>query len=476
MRCELATIYSTAFSNGRNEFMRFDAIVIGSGQGGNPLCQCLADKGWNVALVERSHLGGTCINTGCTPTKTMVASAQVAHYARNAARWGVHASDVRVDLPAILERKNKVVASFRSGQERRVAERKTLRLYRGHARFLSPKQLQLSDEIIEGEHIFINTGTRPEIPRLQGLDTVPYLTNATLMDVRDLPEHLLVLGGGYIGLEFGQMFRRFGSEVTIVHRGDRLLTREDPDLAEELRKALEAEGIRFFLEARTTCTKMSGGKILLEAESPGGRSTLCGTHLLVATGRRPNTDDLGLEKAGVELDARGYVKINSRLETNVPGIWALGDVKGGPAFTHLSYNDYQIIFGNLMEGKNLTIEHRYVPYAAFTDPQLGRVGMTEREARATGRKLKIGTYPMAYIARAIERDETAGLMKIIVDAETDRILGAAILGTEGGELIQILGALILADAPYTVLKGAVFIHPTLAEGFFRLMESVQTIN
>ena len=456
--------------------MKLDAVVIGSGQGGNPLCQRLADKGWNVALVERAHLGGTCINTGCTPTKTMVASAQVAHYARNAARWGVHASDVRVDLPAIVERKNKVVASFRSGQERRVAERKTLHLHRGHARFLSAHQLRVGNEVIEGERIFINTGTRPEIPRLPGLDSVPYLTNATLMEIRDLPEHLLVLGGGYIGLEFGQMFRRFGSEVTIIHRGDRFLTREDPDLAEELRKALEAEGVKFLMNAQTTAVKTSAGKIVLEVESPKGNVTLAGSHLLVATGRRPNTDDLGLDNAGVEIDARGYVKVNSRLETNVAGIWALGDVKGGPAFTHISYNDYQIIYGNLMEGKNLTTEHRYIPYAVFTDPQFGRVGITEQEARASGRKLKIGTYPMAYVSRAIERDETAGLMKIIVDAETDRILGAAILGTEGGELIQILGALILANAAYTVLKGAVYIHPTLAEGFFGLMESVKPIN
>jgi pyruvate/2-oxoglutarate dehydrogenase complex dihydrolipoamide dehydrogenase (E3) component len=456
--------------------MKFDAVVIGSGQGGNPLCQRLADKGWNVALVERSHLGGTCINTGCTPTKTMVASAQVAHYARNASRWGVHASDVRVDLPAIVERKNKVVASFRAGQERRVAERKTLHLYRGHARFLSAHQLQVGKEVIEGERIFINTGTRPEIPRLPGRDSGPYLTNATLMELRNLPEHLLILGGGYIGLEFGQMFRRFGSEVTILHRGDRLLTREDPDLADELRKALEAEGVKFLLNAQTTSVKTSAGKIVLEVESAKGNTTLAGSHLLVATGRRPNTDDLGLEKAGVEIDARGYVKVNSRLETTVPGIWALGDVKGGPAFTHISYNDYQIIYGNLVEGKKLTTEHRYVPYAVFTDPQFGRVGITEQEARASGRKLKIGTYPMAYVARAIERDETAGFMKIIVDAETDHILGAAILGTEGGEFIQVLGALILANAPYTVLKGAVYIHPTLAEGFFGLMESVKPVN
>jgi pyruvate/2-oxoglutarate dehydrogenase complex dihydrolipoamide dehydrogenase (E3) component len=406
----------------------------------------------------------------------MVASAQVAHYARNAARWGVHAADVRVDLAAILARKNKVVESFRAGQERRVAERKTLRLYRGHARFLSPHQVQIGGDVIEGERIFINTGTRPETPRLPGLESVPFLTNATIMEVRDLPEHLLVLGGGYVGLEFGQMFRRFGSKVTVVHRGDRLLMREDPEMTRELHRALEAEGMEFLLNARATSVKTSRGNVALEVESPSGAATLSGTHLLVATGRRPNTDDLGLEKAGVEIDARGYIKVNSRLETNVPGIWALGDVKGGPAFTHISYNDYQIIYGNLIEGKRLSIQHRYVPYAVFTDQQLGRVGMTEQEARASGRKLKIGTYSMAHVARAIERGETAGLMKILIDAETDRILGAAILGAEGGELVQILGALILANAPYTVLRGAVYIHPTLAEGFFGLMESVQLVN
>lgn len=330
--------------------------------------------------------------------------------------------------------------------------------------------------MIEGERIFINTGTRPETPRLSGLESVPFLTNATLMEVRELPEHLLVLGGGYVGLEFGQMFRRFGSKVTVVHRGDRLLGREDPDMTRELQSALEAEGVEFLLNARATHVKTSRGDVTLEVESPNGAATLSGTHLLVATGRRPNSDDLGLEKAGVETDARGYIKVNSRLETTVPGIWALGDVKGGPAFTHISYNDYQIIYGNLIEGKKLSIEHRYVPYAVFTDPQLGRVGLTEQEARASGRKLKIGTYPMAHVARAIERGETAGLMKVIIDVETDRILGAAILSAEGGELIQILGALILADAPYTVLKGAVYIHPTLAEGFFGLMESVQIVD
>ena len=456
--------------------MKFDAIVIGSGQAGNPLSHALADRGWKVALIEKAQLGGTCINTGCTPTKTMVASAQVAHYARNAARWGVQVGDVRVDLPAIVARKNAVVQSFRTGQQRRVNERPNLRLYRGQARFLSPHQVEVGDEGLESERIFINTGARPDPPSLPGLETVGYLTNESLMELQQLPEHLVVLGGGYIGLEFGQMFRRFGSRVTIVHRGEQLLPREDADVARELQKSLETEGVEIRLSNNPVRVERLQTEILLTVAAGGRPDVIRASHLLAATGRRPNTDGLGLEKAGVTLDAHGYIKVNGRLETSVPGIWALGDVKGGPAFTHISYNDYQLIYGNLFEGKTLTIENRYLPYSLFTDPQLGRVGMTEKEARASGRKLKIGTYPMSYVARAIERDETAGLMKVIVDAETDRILGAAILGLEGGELVQILGALMLAGAPYTVLKGAVFIHPTLAEGFFGLMDSVKPVD
>lgn len=453
--------------------MKYDAIIIGSGQAGNPLSESLTDQGSTVALIEKAHLGGTCINTGCTPTKTMVASAQVAHYARNAARWGVHTGEVRVDLPKIIARKDAIVRSFRGGHERKVESRDNLHLYRGHARFLGPRQVAVGEQVLESDRIFINTGTRTDLPRLEGLDQVNYLTNATLMEVQELPEHLLVLGGGYIGLEFGQMFLRFGSRVTVVHRGTEILTREDPDVAGELQKALEAEGVQFVLNARTTRVAMQNGRIALSLDAGNGSQTLTGSHLLVATGRRPNTDDLGLDKAGVETDKRGYIKVNGRLETNVPGIWALGDVKGGPAFTHISYDDYQIVYGNLFEGKNLTIENRLVPYSVFTDPQLGRVGMTEKEARATGRKLKIGKIPMSWVARAIERDETAGLMKLIVDAETNRILGAAILATEGGELIQILGAVMRTGAPYTILKGAIYIHPTLAEGFFSLMDDVK---
>ena len=456
--------------------MRFDAIVVGSGQGGNPLAYALADHGWTVALIEKAHLGGTCVNTGCTPTKTMVASAQIAHYARSASLWGVKVENVRVDLPAIVARKNAVVQNFRAGHKRNVEKRPNLHLYRGHARFLAARKLQICDDVIGGERIFINVVTRPDPPRLEGLETAGYLTNESLMELQEVPEHLVVLGGGYIGLEFGQMFRRFGSRVTVIHRGNQLLAREDSDVAEGLRKALAEDGVEFRLNSNPTRVEKQQGRITVTIATGEKTEAVTGTHLLAATGRRPNTDDFGLDKAGVALDSQGYVKVNGRLETAVPGIWALGDVKGGPAFTHISYNDYQIAYGNIIDGKNLSIENRYLPYSLFTDPQLGRVGMTEKEARATGRKLKIGTYPMAHVARASERDETAGFMKIIVDAGNDRILGAAILAIEGGQLVQILGAMILANAPYTVLKGAVYIHPTLAEGFFGLMDSVKPVN
>jgi pyruvate/2-oxoglutarate dehydrogenase complex dihydrolipoamide dehydrogenase (E3) component len=453
--------------------MKYDAIVIGSGQGGNPLAHRLADRGWSVALIEKEHLGGTCINTGCTPTKTMIARAQVAHYVRNAARWGVRAGEVSVDLPAIVAQKDGVVQSFRSGQQNKLDSRKSLHLYRGHARFVRPLAVTVEDRALESERIFINTGTRPAIPQLEGLDRVDFLTNASLMELQDLPEHLLVLGAGYIGLEFGQMFHRFGSRVTIIHSRDQILPHEDADVAGELQKALESEGVSFVMNARTTRVQKTNGQIVLTLDGAGGQRALSGSHLLAATGREPNTGDLGLEKAGVETDGRGYIKVNGRLETNVPGIWALGDVKGGPAFTHISYNDYQIIYGNLLENKNLSIDDRIVPYSLFTDPQLGRVGMTEKEARLSGRTLKIGKIPMSSVARAIERDETAGLMKVIVDAANDRLLGAAIVATEGGELVHVLGTLMLAKLPYTLLKGAVYIHPTLSEGFFTLMEQVK---
>jgi pyruvate/2-oxoglutarate dehydrogenase complex dihydrolipoamide dehydrogenase (E3) component len=457
------------------EQMKYDAIVIGSGQAGNPLSHQLADLGWTVALIEKSHLGGTCINTGCTPTKTMVHRAQVAHYARRAAQWGVQAEQVSVDLARIVLQKDQIVQSFRDGQQRQVDRRPNLRLYRGQARFVGPHQIQVGEDLLESEKIFIDTGARPLIPSIPGLETVDYLTNEGIMELTQLPVHLIILGGGYVGLEFGQMFRRFGSRVTIIHHSEQILPREDPEVAAELQKALAAEGIDFLLNTRTTAVEKKDGSITLALEGSHGLATVTGSHLLVATGRLPNADDLGVDKAGIEIDQKGFIKVNGRLETNVPGIWALGDVKGGPAFTHISYNDFQIVYGNLVEGRTLSVDHRIVPYCVFTDPQLGRVGMTEKEARAKGYKLKIGKIPMTNVARALERDETAGLMKIVVDAMNDHILGAAILSSEGGELVQILGTLMLANQPYTLLKGAVYIHPTLAEGFFSLMEDVKPV-
>jgi len=453
--------------------MKYDAIIVGSGQAGNPLAYRLADLGWSVALIERKNLGGTCINVGCTPTKTMVHRAQVAHYARNAARWGVNASNVSVDLPRIVAQKDEVVLSFRGGQQKQVDKRPNLRLHRGHACFVGPHQLKVGDDLLESEKIFINTGGRPNIPDIRGLDTVSYLTNESIMQLAALPEHLLILGGGYIGLEFGQMFLRYGCRVTVLHTGKQIVPREEPEIAAELQKALEAEGVEFVLNVSTTRVENKNGAVALSFETTAGASSVTGSHLLIATGRGPNTNDLGLDKAGIETGKNGFIKVNVRLETNVPGVWALGDCKGGPAFTHISYNDFQIVYGNLIEGKNLTIESRLVPYCVFTDPQLGGVGMTEKEARSNGFKLKIGRCPMTYVARAIERGETAGLMKLVVDASNDRILGASILASEGGELVQILGALMLANQPYTLLKGAVYIHPTLAEGFFSLMEDVK---
>jgi pyruvate/2-oxoglutarate dehydrogenase complex dihydrolipoamide dehydrogenase (E3) component len=459
--------------------MKFDAIVIGSGQAGNPLSHNLADKGWSVALIEEKHFGGTCINTGCTPTKTMVHRAQVAHYARNAARWGVRASDVSVDLPTIVAQKNKVVLKMRAGQEKQAAQRPNIKVYRGHARFTGPHQLQVGDEVLESDKIFIDTGARPRIPNIAGLSDVPYLTNESAMELTEVPEHLVILGAGYIGLEFGQMFRRLGAAVTIVHRQAQIVAREDAEIAAELQKALEAEGIRFVLDSETTLVEKKGlekqgsGIDLTVQNRTGATTKISGSHLLVAASRTPNTDKLGLESAGVKTNARGFIPVNGRLETNVPGIWALGDVNGGPEFTHISYNDFQIVYGNLVEGKNLSTEERVVPYCMFTDPQLGGFGLTEKEARAEGYKLKIGRMPMTSVARAIERDETAGLMKLVVNATNDRILGASILATEGGEIVQILSTLMLAKQPYTLLKGAIYIHPTLAEGFFGLMESVK---
>ncbi len=455
--------------------MKYDAIIIGTGQAGGPLASALAKQGWKVAIIERADLGGTCINTGCTPTKTMIHRAQVAYYAKHAARWGVEAHGVKADLATIVKQKDELVQSRRDRQQQGYDQSPNIRLIRGVASFTGPHSVQVGDETLESDHIFINTGGRAVIPPIPGLSEGDYLTNATIMQLTEVPESLLVLGGGYVGLEFGQMFSRFGSKVTILQANNQIVPREDPEVATELQRALAAEGIEFLLGANTTRVEQKDGAVVLTVQQGGKSKTVSGTKLLIATGRRANTEDLHLDKAGIATNKDGSIHVNSRLETSVPGVWALGDVKGGPAFTHISYNDYQIVYANLIEGKNQTIEHRLVPYCVFTDPQLGSVGMTEKEARAKGYKLKIGSVPMSQVARAYERDETAGLMKLIVDASNDRILGTSILSSDGGETVHVPYTLMLADQPYTLLKGAVYIHPTFAEGLFFLMDAVKPV-
>lgn len=457
--------------------MEYDAIIIGSGQGGGPLAHKLADLAWKVAFLEKDHLGGSCVNYGCTPTKTMIASSRMAHYARRASQFGVHVGDVSVNMQEVVARKNKLVAEWRGGQEHQATSRPTLDLYRGHGRFVGPSSVEVNGQVLVGKHIFINTGTRPGTLPIPGLDQIDYLTNRNIMELDAVPEHLLILGGNYLGLEFGQMFRRFGSKVTVLELNGQIVPREDEDVSQSLQEALEAEGMTFHLGAKTQRVAKVGEQIGLTFEdSEGVERTVQGSHLLMAIGRQPNSDDLGLDAAGIETDKRGFIKVNERLETNVPGVWAFGDVKGGPAFTHVAYDDHLIVYENLINGKAETTAGRLVPYALFTDPELGRVGLTEKDARAAGYKLKVGKIPMAWVARAIERDETAGMMKIVINAENDRILGATILGSEGGEVVQVLMALMMADAPWTLFFRSIFIHPTLVEGFFSLMDNVEDVD
>ena len=453
----------------------YDAIVIGSGQGGGPMAHKLADLGQKVALVEREHLGGSCINYGCTPTKTMIASARVAHYARRGPEFGVK-TDVSIDFAKVVARKNEMVLSWRQGQQSQADKRPTLQLHKGHARFTGPHEVEVNGEILASEKIFINTGTRARIIPIPGLEDVPYLTNKEILDLETLPEHLLILGGNYLGLEFGQMFLRFGSKVSVIEVNGRIAGKEDEDVSESLQEILSEEGIAFHLGQKATRVAKAGSSIEVTVEGKDGSTeTLSGSHLLVAIGRTPNTDDLGLDAAGIERDDAGFIKTNPKLETTVPGVWAIGDCKGGPAFTHVSYDDHLVIYDNLIEGKERSIEGRIIPYAMFTDPELGRVGMTENEARAAGYKLKVGSMPMEWVARAIERGETKGMAKVVINAEDDRILGATYLGPEGGDLVQTLMALMLADAPWTVFKQRMFTHPTMTEGFFTLMDQVKEV-
>jgi pyruvate/2-oxoglutarate dehydrogenase complex dihydrolipoamide dehydrogenase (E3) component len=454
----------------------YDAVVIGSGQGGNPLSLALAKAGWKTAIVERNHIGGTCVNVGCTPTKTMVASASVAYLTKRSADYGVDSGPMTVNMSAVRRRKQKIVESFRDGSLRNIEETEGLELMRGEARFIGPKLLEVDlsgggRRRLSAERIFINTGARPAKPPVPGLETIPTLDSSSIMELETLPDHLLVLGGGYIGLEFGQMFRRFGSRVTIVQRGAHLLSREDPDVADEVAKILREDEIEVLLNSEAVRAEGDNTSVSLTVKSDR-EVQLEASHLLVAVGRRPNTDQLNLQATGVETDEHGFIKVNDRLETNVPGIYALGDVKGGPAFTHISYDDFRIIRQNLLENGNAKTTGRLVPYTVFIDPQLGRVGITETEARSQGLHTRVVKLPMSRVARAIELSETRGFIKAVVDVETKQILGCAVLGIEGGELMAMFEIAMMAQLPYTTLKEAIFAHPTLAESFNNLFMSM----
>jgi pyruvate/2-oxoglutarate dehydrogenase complex dihydrolipoamide dehydrogenase (E3) component len=455
----------------------YDAVVIGSGQGGVPLAMALAGAGHKTALVESRAVGGTCINYGCTPTKTMVASARTAHVVSRAAEYGVNVTPGSVDLKTIRDRKRQIVGDFRGGSEKRIEDAENLELIRGEASFAGPKRLSVAtgnaEREISADRIFINTGTRPFVPPIDGIDTVPYLNNESIMELDSVPEHLVVIGGGYIGLEFGQMFRRFGSRVTILQRSGQLLPREDEDVAAEVKSVVEAEGVEVLLNAKTRKVQGSGRSIELSVDVDGKERTISGSHLLVATGRTPNTDMLNLEAAGVKSDKRGNIVVNDRLETGVEGIWALGDVKGGPAFTHISYDDFRVLQRNLSGDGKGSIKGRLVPYTVFIDPQLGRVGLSEKEAREAGHTIRVGKMPMTWVARALETNETRGWIKAVVDTKSEKILGFAMLGMQGGEIAGAIQIAMMAGLPYTALRDAPFSHPTLMEALNNLFASLE---
>ncbi len=457
---------------------RYDAIVIGSGQSGGPLATAMAEAGWRTALVERQHVGGACINEACTPTKTMIASARVAYLTRRGADYGVQSGPVSVDMVKVRERKRAIVESFRSGSQRRIEGTKGLDLVWGEARFVDQHTLEVKRDgaphhQLTAERIFVNTGARPAKLPLDGLDTVSYLDSTSIMELDVVPQHLLVLGGGYVGLEFGQMFRRFGSAVTIIDPGQRLMEREDPDVAEGALKILQEDGIVFFLGSNALHARRTNDGIELALQTPEGERSVTGSHLLVAVGRTPNTDMLNLDAAGVKTNQRGWIQVNERLETSVPGIWAMGDVTGQPAFTHISYDDFRILKANLLEGGNRTVAERPVPYVVYIDPQLGRVGLTETQAREQGKKIRVANLPMSHVARALETDEPRGLIKAIVDADSQQILGAAVLGAEGGELMSMIEIAMMGKLPYTALRDGVFAHPSFSESLNNLFNSFQ---
>jgi pyruvate/2-oxoglutarate dehydrogenase complex dihydrolipoamide dehydrogenase (E3) component len=442
----------------------FDAIIIGAGQAGPSLAGRLTGAGMTVAFVERKLFGGTCVNTGCTPTKTLVASAYAAHLARRGADYGVVLNGpVRVDMKQVKARADAIVAESRTGVERRLREMNGCTVIEGHARFEGPRQIRVGDEILAAPRIFINVGGRALVPEMPGVHDVPFLNNRSMLELDTVPEHLIVVGGSYVGLEFAQMYRRFGAAVTVVEKSARLIGREDEEISEAIRAILMNEGIDVRTNAECISLAPHERGVHVGVNCPEGEPRTAGSHVLLAVGRRPNTDDLGLEAAGVETDARGYIEVDDGLATNVSGIWALGDCNGRGAFTHTAYNDFEIIAANLLDGESRRVSDRVPGYALYIDPPLGRAGMTEHEAREKGRRVLVGSRPMTRVTRAVEKDETQGLMKIVVDAETRKILGAAILGPGGDEAIHGVLDIMSAGVTYDVLQHAMPIHPTVSE-------------
>ena len=455
---------------------RYDAIVIGTGQAGPSLTARLAEEGLRTAVIERKLFGGTCVNTGCTPTKAMVASARAAYMARRAADFGVLIDGaVSVDMKKVKERKDAIVGRSNQGLESWLGTMKNVTVHRGHARFTGPETVEVEGELVHAERIFINVGGRAFIPPVEGLEDIDYLTNAGVMDVDFLPEHLVILGAGYVALEFGQMFRRFGSRVTIVQRSGRILSREDDDIAAAISEILKNDGIDICTDTGEYRVETRNGGVFMQMSCDGKPHEVVGSHLLVATGRRPNTDDLGLDKAAIETNERGYIRTDDQLRTNVEGVWALGDCNGRGAFTHTSYNDFEIVAANLFENDSRRVSDRILNFGLYIDPPLGRVGMTEREVRASGRKALIATRPMTRVARAVEKGETQGFMKALVDAETKRFLGAAILGVGGDEVVHSILEAMYADVPCTVLQRAVHNHPTVTELIPTMLEGLKPL-
>jgi len=461
---------------------RFDAIVIGTGQAGPSLAARLAGGGLKTAIIERNRFGGTCVNVGCIPTKALVASARAAHVARRARAWGVRVQGtVEVDMVEVLARKNTIVRESTQGVESWLKKTENLTVIEGHARFLNRNTVAVADRRLRAEKIFLNVGARPRVPDLPGVEEVDFFTSSSILDLDFLREHLVVVGGSYIGLEFAQIYRRFGSRVTIVEKNERLISREDPDVSQAILEILQGEGIEVRLKAECISLAKKGlGKkgrgVVVGAECDEGSPTVEGSHLLLAVGRVPNTDDLGLEAAGIEADRRGYLKVDEGLATNLPHVWALGDANGRGGFTHTAYNDFQIVAGNLLDGESRSVSDRIPCYGLFIDPPLGRVGMTEGQARASEHDVLIGTRSMTKVGRAKERGETQGFMKVLVDAKTERILGASILGIEGDEAIHSILDVMAADAPYRVIQRAVHIHPTVSELIPTMLENLRPLD